>query len=208
LSPKGWLRLEERCADKKETHKEGLTVPDPKFQSIIDPGVRALLDATADQILIHSLDGRILWANESFCHPHGIDRDRLDEIEPWAWVPPQTRAHHDGILGTLRTDGSHVFDSVIETPEGSRFLECSARVVELDGEKLVMSVARDRTAERGVLEELRLKSMLLDQANDAIVVYDADGRIRYVNESACAERGYTRDEYLALSLDQIGRAHV
>jgi len=45
---------------------------------------------------------------------------------------------------------------------------------------------------------------LLDHARDAIEVIDPEtGRFLDVNESACAARGYTREEHLALSVPEI-----
>ena len=45
---------------------------------------------------------------------------------------------------------------------------------------------------------------LLDRANDTIEVVDPhSGRFLYVNERACQDHGYTRDEYLALTVPEV-----
>ena len=57
--------------------------------------------------------------------------------------------------------------------------------------------------QRLVAAERRFRA-LIDHAIDAIEVIDPEtGRLLDVNERACAARGYTRDEYLALSVAQI-----
>ena len=51
-------------------------------------------------------------------------------------------------------------------------------------------------------EEERFHS-LLDQAADAIFVHDFNGRFLEVNYQACASLGYTRDELMTLSVDDV-----
>jgi len=42
--------------------------------------------------------------------------------------------------------------------------------------------------------ELKLKERLLDGASDSIFLHDLEGRFIYVNEAACRDRGYEREE--------------
>lgn len=51
--------------------------------------------------------------------------------------------------------------------------------------------------------ELWLKSMLLDEASDSIVVHDLDGKILYVNTAACTRYGRTVEEMVGKSLEQV-----
>jgi PAS domain S-box-containing protein len=53
-------------------------------------------------------------------------------------------------------------------------------------------------------EELRLFRTLIDHTTDAIEVIDpATGKFLDVNEKACLAHGYTREEYLALSVEDV-----
>jgi PAS domain S-box-containing protein len=57
--------------------------------------------------------------------------------------------------------------------------------------------------QRVVTAERRFRA-LLDHASDAITIIDPEtGRCLDVNQTACAARGYTREEYLALSMSEI-----
>lgn len=47
----------------------------------------------------------------------------------------------------------------------------------------------------------------IDQASDAVLFADQDMRIVYVNEAACRSLGYTREELLALRLQDIAPRH-
>jgi PAS domain S-box-containing protein len=44
---------------------------------------------------------------------------------------------------------------------------------------------------------------LLDQMGDPVFIHDRDGRLRAVNEAACASLGYSREELLGLSVTDI-----
>ena len=61
--------------------------------------------------------------------------------------------------------------------------------------KEIVSLGRNRA-------ELEFKSVLLDNATDAIIAHDLDGNMLYANESACASRGYTLDELRGMTLEQ------
>src|SRR5262245_33012985 len=60
-------------------------------------------------------------------------------------------------------------------------------------------------AERKRTEEaLLMFRALIDRANDGIEVIDPEtGRFLDVNETACLAHGYTRDEYLSLSVRDV-----
>lgn len=51
--------------------------------------------------------------------------------------------------------------------------------------------------------ELKLKERLLDNAGDSIFLHDLEGNFIYVNEVACASRGYEQDELLGKDISVI-----
>lgn len=62
----------------------------------------------------------------------------------------------------------------------------------------------DRVAARQALYQREQEyQMLMEQAADAIVIADATGRLTAVNSRACELLGYTRDELLALRLQEL-----
>lgn len=69
--------------------------------------------------------------------------------------------------------------------------------------KLVSKVSeleKDIAERNSIQEELNLKAQLLDAATDTIYVTDLDWTIRYVNEAACMNLGYRRDELMGHDL--------
>jgi PAS domain S-box-containing protein len=52
----------------------------------------------------------------------------------------------------------------------------------------------DITSRKQAEIELKLKERLLDGASDSIFLHDFAGNFIYVNEAACRDRGYEREE--------------
>ncbi len=68
----------------------------------------------------------------------------------------------------------------------------------------ILTVSRDITERKQAQEALTLFRSLIDHANDIIEVADPEtGRFLDMNERACLAHGYTREEYLALTVPQI-----
>ncbi len=68
----------------------------------------------------------------------------------------------------------------------------------------VLRESKNRRERQRVEEQLRLFRSLIDRTNDAIEIIDPEtGRYLDVNEQACLVRGYTREEYLALTLQEV-----
>jgi PAS domain S-box-containing protein len=74
-----------------------------------------------------------------------------------------------------------------------------------DGEaERMLGMAVDITERRNAEESLRLFRTLIDQSNDAIEVINPETmRLLDVNEKACRELGYTREELLSLRIHDI-----
>jgi formate hydrogenlyase transcriptional activator len=77
----------------------------------------------------------------------------------------------------------------------------------IDGPKGVDRVAcvmQDVTEQKQADQSLRLFRALIDQSNDAVDVVDPDTlRFLDINEKACKERGYTREEMLSMTVFDI-----
>ena len=98
-----------------------------------------------------------------------------------------------------------VFNSYHRRKDGTTFpVEVRIRPFWHDERRFAISFARDTSDRQRDREALTLFRSLLDRANDAIEVVDPHtGRFLDVNERACRDHGYTRDEYLALTVPEI-----
>ena len=57
--------------------------------------------------------------------------------------------------------------------------------------------------QRRMSEDLIFRSLLLDEATDSVFVHDLTGTIVYMNKAAYSSRGYSKDELLSLSIEDV-----
>nr|WP_233258686.1 adenylate/guanylate cyclase domain-containing protein [[Phormidium] sp. ETS-05] len=85
--------------------------------------------------------------------------------------------------------------------------EIEEKVIPYEGRLLRVAAIRDITKRKqaeGALRESEARfRALVEQAADAFVIHDMEGRIIDVNQSACESLGYTRAEILGLSVADI-----
>ena len=71
------------------------------------------------------------------------------------------------------------------------------------GLELLMVRQSQARAEVAVLQATSEFRMVIDSTNDAIFIADFSGRLLEVNQAACRNLGYTRDELVSMSIQQI-----
>jgi PAS domain S-box-containing protein len=163
---------------------------------------RSLIDQTNDMIeVIDHETGRFLDVNETACSVHGYTREEFlalsvtdisPDSRPWEQRRDERRAR------------SPFFESTHRRKDGSVFpVEVSVADVVLD-RHYVLAVVRDTTERKRAEASLSIFRSLFDQTEDMIQVVDHEtGRFLDVNETACRVHGYTREEFLALSVSDI-----
>lgn len=99
------------------------------------------------------------------------------------------------------------FDEGFTDREGKkRYFDTIKSPIYDDKGKLVglMGVSREITEYIRIKEEIKLFNDLINQSNDAIVVVNPEtGRFLYVNDKACSNLGYSREELLKMEVVDI-----
>jgi PAS domain S-box-containing protein/diguanylate cyclase (GGDEF)-like protein len=67
----------------------------------------------------------------------------------------------------------------------------------------VTDITKHRESRRALLKSWERLYNLVEHAADALFVHDQEGRIKEVNRSACERLGYSREELLALSIQDV-----
>jgi PAS domain S-box-containing protein len=166
---------------------------------------RTLVEHATDAFYLHDADGTVLDVNTQACASLGYTRDELIGMQPTAFDLDTTAA----VLADLgpRLDAGEVLtlDTRHRRKDGTTFpVEVRIRPFWQGDRRFAVSLARDLTDRQRTREALALFRTLVDRANDAIEVVDpVTARFLDVNERACLDHGYTRAEYLTLTVPQI-----
>ncbi|HLD47624.1 MAG TPA: PAS domain S-box protein, partial [Desulfobaccales bacterium] len=145
--------------------------------------------------------GKIVEVNLAGARLLGTERDRLVNQSSFRWVAPESRevcrSHYRKVFANqgpqtcevkLRRRGGPSFyaalESVAAPGEAGAVLHCRTAMSDVTGRKQAEI-------------ELKLKEQLLDGASDSIFLHDLEGHFLYVNDSACRDRGYEKEELRA-----------
>jgi two-component system, cell cycle sensor histidine kinase and response regulator CckA len=99
----------------------------------------------------------------------------------------------------LRNDRCVYGALVIQSYEGGyRYLPEDLEILSFVSAQIAMAIDR-KTSE----EQLRFVSAAVDVARDSLFWVTEDGNIEFVNDAACQRLGYTRQEFLSLTIQDI-----
>lgn len=187
-------------------------VPEPRDPAT-DAGFRAALEMMPDAVVIVDRSGEITFANPRAHEVFGYVRAELVGRRVEVLLPHRLRASHEmhrrgfatapharamGTGGTLsgrRKDGGEVPVEVMVTPLG-------------DGSGAVTAVIRDVTDRHRAQEALATREetfrAMFSQNPHAMWVFDRETlRFLEVNDAAVAQYGYSREEFLAMTIADI-----
>ncbi|MDX1546188.1 MAG: PAS domain S-box protein, partial [Rhodothermales bacterium] len=166
--------------------------------------------ASPDAITISRLrDGLFLEVNDGFEQLSGISREEAvgrtsEELGLWSLTDRRLMAD------ALRKEG-HIKDMEARfLVRGDRALDClvSAEVIELAGEPCLVAITRDVTDRKRAEEALRQSEqsfrLMFEHNPLPMWVFDQDTlRFLDVNDAAVAHYGYSREEFLAMTIEAI-----
>ena len=189
-----------------------------------------LVEHSQDLLCIHDLEGRLLSVNPTPARVLGYSVEELLRIPMREMVPPEFRPQFDSYLSEIERVGEARGLLTVMTRSGERRVWEYYNTLRKEGvaSPIVRGIAHDvterrrseellREASEGLLEkvrdsertirELKLFRTLVDQSNDAIEVVDPETmRFLDVNEKACSELGYSREELLSMGVFDIDPA--
>ncbi len=189
-----------------------------------------LVEHSQDLLCIHDLQGRLLAVNAAPARVLGYSVEELLKIPMREMIVPEFRPDFDAYLKDIAITGeSHGWMGVMTRSGEQRIWEYHNTLrIEGVASPIVRGMARDVTEQRRAerlareandllrnqarenertIRELKLFRALLDQSNDSIKVIDPETlRLLDVNERACSELGYSREEMLSLRVFDIDPA--
>ena len=172
---------------------------------------RRVVDHISDALIVDDLEGRAVFANDRFLSMFGISREELPEVRFEDCVAPAWRAalkvrhaHHmageslaELELEGVRRDGTLLWVAV------RTVLVRDARGAIIGTQTALRDIAERREAE---LERRRAEDRfagVFEFAPDALLIVNEVGRIVQASRMAEQTLGYSRDELLHLSVEDL-----
>ncbi|MHB8829748.1 MAG: PAS domain S-box protein [Syntrophales bacterium] len=169
---------------------------------------RSLFENSMDAILLTATDGRILAANPEACLIFGRSEEDICQIGRAGLVDqrdPRLKTALEewkrtgrfrGELNFLRENGAHFLGEISSSIYNDR-----------GGKQMTSMNIRDITKRKQTEEALRESEeknrWILDNMADVITVMDMNLRFTYVSPSIIRMRGYTAEEAVAQTLEQV-----
>jgi PAS domain S-box-containing protein len=188
---------------------------------------RDLVEHSQALLCVHDLEGRFLSVNPGSARLLGYSVEEVLRTPMRDFVDPQFRFEFDAYLREIRRTGESRGLLAVLTRSGEQRIWEYHNTLRTEGvaRPIVRGIAHDVTervrAEKALrasneellktareqeqtLHELTLFRALLDQSNDAIEVMDPETlRFLDVNERACVDLGYSREELLSMTVFDI-----
>jgi two-component system, cell cycle sensor histidine kinase and response regulator CckA len=176
---------------------------------------RDLFDLANDAIFIRDYSGRFLEVNRTACERLGYSRDELLAMSVADIDTPEFASRFDARTESIIGHGSDFFETAHVRRDGTVIpVEINSTVVEFDGHRAIMSVARDITERQvAAAERTRLQAELQERtafaesivasAGEGIVVFDREMRFRTFNPVMEEMTGVSADQVLGKSPAEV-----
>jgi two-component system NtrC family sensor kinase len=162
-----------------------------------------ILDLSADSIIIHDLDGNIIFANKSAYESRGYMKEEILGMKLSKIIAPEQMAFFPQRLSEIFKKGELRFESTHLRKDDSVFpVETHVKLIEIEGNKYCCSVIRDITERKRMNEALEEEKSFTENAlnilRDIFVVFDFDGRYIRWNKTMNAVTGYSDSEIASM----------
>jgi two-component system, cell cycle sensor histidine kinase and response regulator CckA len=175
--------------------------------------LRAIFDASRDGIVIED-DSKIAYVNDSYAKLVGYDQPEKLIGKSISELLPPDEVERMSEYGRRRLRGEEapsIYEFKGKHQDGTLIdLEGAVSTAAIGGKSYIMTIVRDITerkrAENALEQSEKDYHTLFEQAHDAIIVFTPEHEIVLgVNERACQIYGFSRDEFIGMSLETLSK---
>ncbi len=169
---------------------------------------RDLFTLAADGIAITDLNGRILEANPSMLALLGYSYEEFLKGSLGSYVHPEVADRVPGRIQEVLSQGRSLFETTLLHKDGRSVpVEIRGRLIVFDDCQAILGQVRDLTERKKSNMALRESEErfrgIFEDAGVGMVLTLKDGHFAQVNPEFCRFLGYTREELLAKTIEEI-----
>lgn len=175
-----------------------------KKVQVSEANFRAIFENVPDAIYIVDIDTRqILDCNPSIQKWLGYTRDELLCMHLAEILEPGANNVDENIQRAVKEGLVYVQERRFQKKGGTVVdAEVTGTIVDYEGKHCFVALVRDVT-ERKQIEALSRYKELFESVSDVVFINDAKGKFLEVNDVACHCLGYSRDQFLQLTLRDL-----
>ena len=148
-------------------------------------------------------DANFFEVNQVACKIWGYTREEFLQLSIFDVNPTMSPAIWAAHWAAKQKD-SATFESRHRRKDGTVFpVDITDIFVEVKGEVYSCAIIRDITARKEASRVARLSDFTIQNAGDSIFWVYPDGSIKQVNENACEQYGYSKEEFLQMFISDL-----
>jgi diguanylate cyclase (GGDEF)-like protein/PAS domain S-box-containing protein len=173
---------------------------------------RTILEDTQEGYFEVDLAGSFTFINEEVCRRLGYSREELIGMNYCQYTDPKTTEQVSRAYNELYRTGEPIrgFDEKVIRKNGTELIqEVSASLIrDSEGKPIgFRGTSRDITKRKEMEEALKEGEarfrLLVEHSKDSFILHELDGRIIDINQHTCHSLGYTREELLSMSVQDL-----
>jgi len=167
----------------------------------------ALLDRMSTFVLTVDAAGNIAYANAAAARALGAEAESPVGLPISLIAPEMVGTSWSAFFATLRASGVITTDTRLRALDGGDVaVEVTAELLGFGDSELCALFARQRRPADGPSAQQRFFQFAIEHHPDGVYCIDRQGKITYVNQSACALLGYSRAELESMRVFDINPA--
>ena len=166
------------------------------MNSVLQERGLCALEDTAIAMVLYDESANIIFANRAFTELVGHTAEQLLKLNISDLDQGQTR---EELIANLNDETADRFETRVKPRSGDPvFVEVVSKSHLHDGEKFYSAFVLDISDRKRMEFELEKTQLAIENAADAISLYQGDGTCVYVNKRFCSWLGYKREEVIGL----------
>ncbi len=168
----------------------------------------SLYELASDAIFVCDIEGNIVFFNEQTYKQLNYTKEEISSLTLFDYCTPETAKCVKSRIEKIIEKEYAVFEAEHLTKDHKKIpVEVSSRVIEANGNKLILNVVRDiserKKAQEALIESQSKLRLLAENMHDVVWVLGLDGKFTYISPSVFQLRGYTQEEVMKQSLLQV-----